>query len=245
MRGGDRADAATPLLARGGAWRRPTTRRLLLAVIGTLAVACVVLPARPAGARASALRAAGAAPRILASNKYGGAPSFASYRFSRGDGRAEARLLVEPARPSTLTLDGASAAPAWRLEGADAAGAALRGDVVTADRPGSFRVVAAVDGRTVASAVAHCRYVRREIRALDAEDRRRYLGALRAMATTPKAAGLAAYGSGFRTVGRRRGTSARETSLLSRPRSARVGRCLDARSSLGALSDAFSLGTRA
>ena len=34
----------------------------------------------------------------------------------------------------------------------------------------------------------------------DAEDRRRYLGALRAMATTPKAAGLAAYGSGFRTA---------------------------------------------
>ena len=88
----------------------------------------------------------------------------------------------------------------------------------------------------VATAVAHCRYVRREIRALDAEDRKRYLGALRAMATTPKAAGLAAYGSGFRTVGRRRGTRARETSLLSRPRSARVGRCLDARSSLGALS---------
>ena len=125
----------------------------------------------------------------------------------------EAGTLVEPHVAIVLEVAGFSSgrraggdAVEWSIETLDAAGI---GRVVDAHSPlratahfeavGTYRAATFVDGVAVSS-ILTCRYVRREIRSLDDDDRNAFFDAVRTLTTTPNDEGSRLYGPNYRNL---------------------------------------------
>ena len=142
---------------------------------------------------------------IVPTNEYGGQPE--SMRLYTGFG-----AIVEPHRITQLAVSrltgyanvtlhvSAANATAWRAvvaavdAGTGVATHAHAFDVAAADY---WVVAATADGARSCRRRLTCKYVRRELRTLTADDRERYLSALEVMLKTDDAEGKAAYGVDF------------------------------------------------
>ena len=214
---------ARPLL-HAPAPRRARGCAIALAAAGALAIAAIAAPrARPVAALAAAApvsenrSAAHGLGFVARTRGYDALPRHTIDVALR----ARWSHIVEPHKPTVLTATPSARAVAagggaagggpkytWRVGVAGGAARALEGAsvVVVFDAPGSVYFVELVEERAGAAraAVAHtdrvaCRYVRREMRSLSAEDRDAYLDAMREIYELSDAAGRARYGANFRS----------------------------------------------
>ena len=159
------------------------------------------------GAAALVARGSSATLRIEASNEYGGQPqSISRGLYSNID------AIVEPHRATVLTLVGAGSSAegsvAWSIvdasdDGASSLGCAADSNATTLNctftRAAHVFIVTARVTTTSESTTlrATCKYVRREMRSLHANDRARYVAALAKMYRHDASTGRALYGDGF------------------------------------------------
>jgi len=177
-----------------------------VAAIVALVVLGAFSAAWPRGALSSTRLDAASGASIVASNKYTERYGHAGVAYPW----FETGKLAEPHRTTRLQFADAfddGSAPAWSIEavggGAEAgavttvsAASAVAADAYFA-AVGTYRVASKLGTATLADEVV-VRYVRREIRSLDAEDRGAFFDAIRVLATTTDGPGRARYGHKWR-----------------------------------------------